>query len=251
MGKFVLVNARVFTGGADLTGMSNKVELYAEVETKDVTTFGSYDAATSSLWQENLGGLRKSMWSGEGLWEAGDAGKVDNESWASLGAVKAYTACPHTADVSALAWLTKMLRSSYTLGDQVGEVAPWSAKGHGAWPLVRGTVAHPPGTARTATGSGTAIQLGAVAADKYQYATLHVLSVSGTDTPTLTVKIQSDDNSGFTTATDRITFSGATAIGDQVDRVAGAVTDDYWRAQWTISGTNPSFLFLVGLGIAA
>lgn len=37
MPKFILENVRLFTGGADLAGQSNKVELAAEVEDKDTT----------------------------------------------------------------------------------------------------------------------------------------------------------------------------------------------------------------------
>ena len=118
-----------------------------------------------------------------------------------------------------------------------------------AWPVVRGTSLHPPGTARTATGNGTAVQVGAVASGRQMYAALHVLSVSGTATPTLTVKVQSD-TVGFGSATDQITFTAATAVGGQISRVAGPITDDYWRASWTISGTNPSFLFVVVVGTA-
>ena len=82
------------------------------------------------------------------------------------------------------------------------------------------------------------------------YAGLHITAASGT-TPTLVVKVQSDDNAGFTSATDRITFTSANSIGGQWSSVAGAVTDDYWRVTWTVGGTSPSFTFVVALGIGA
>jgi hypothetical protein len=115
---------------------------------------------------------------------------------------------------------------------------------------VRGVCAHPPGTARTATGNGTGVQIvGGVPAGQYLYAAIHVLSVSGTSTPTLTVKIQSDNGSGFPSATDIATFTAATARTGEVVRAAGAITDDWFRVSYTISGTTPSFLFLVTLGV--
>jgi hypothetical protein len=83
------------------------------------------------------------------------------------------------------------------------------------------------------------------------YANLHVFSVAGTSGPTLTVKLQSSVDNTFGAPTDRITFTGATAISGQSGSVAGAITDTWWRVVWTITGTNPSFLFAASAGIAA
>ena len=60
--------------------------------------------------------------------------------------------------------------------------------------------------------------------------------------------MQSDDNSGFTSATNRITFTQATGVTSELLSVAGAITDDYWRLSYTIVGG--SFTFAVALGIA-
>lgn len=236
-------NVRLFTGGADLTGVSNKLEVAPEVEEKDTTNFGS------GGWSEMIGGLASSKISGEGQWEAADTSKVDNVQWAGLGGVGPWTACPDNANVNDVAWLTNALTANYQLGGSVGDVAPWMAEASSSWPMVRGRVGHPPGTARTATGNGTAVQLPAVAAGQYLYASLHVLSVSGTSTPTLTVTIASDDTSGFASPVTRISFAAATARGGQILRAVGPITDTWYRASWTISGTTPSFLFLVAFGV--
>lgn len=244
MGKTVLTNVRTFAVGADLTGNSNKIELGAEVEDKDATNYGS------GGWKEVLGGLGAAEIAGEGQWEAADPSKVDDASWSQIGGSGPWTIGPVGAAVGDLAYLTQALRSSYKLGAQVGEVAPWSGSAKSNWPLVRGQIGHPPGTPRTATGTGTALNLGAVAADKRMYAALHVLSVSGTATPTITARIESDDSGGFGTPTTQLTFAGATAIGGQTLRTSGsAITDTWWRVAWTITGTTPSFLFVVSLGI--
>lgn len=249
MGKFILRNVRLFAGGADLTSVNNSVELSSEVEEGETTNFGDYDPTTDRTWKSVLGGLASTALSAKGQWEAGDAGKVDDASWSGMGVVDAWTACPHTAADGALAWVLKALRSSYKLGGEVGDVAPWEAEASGTSPLVRGLVAHPPGTARIASGSGTGYNLGAITAGKSLYANLHVLSVAGT-TPTITARIESDDNSNFTSATTRATFTAATAVGGQSLSATGPITDTWWRAAWTITGTSPSFLFLVSLGIA-
>lgn len=245
MAKFTWANVRLFTGSADLTTVNNKVDVKAEAERQDATAF----TPSGVVWKETLTGLRMTEISAEGQWEAGDLGKVDNVSWADLGSVTPWTICPVGASVSDLAYLTGLLRGEYQLGGGLGEVAPWTAGGDGTYPLIRGVVGHPPGTARTATGTGTSIQLGAVASGQALYAGLHVLSVSGT-TPSLTARIESDNATGFPSAVTAGTFTAATALTSQFLRIPGPITDDWFRVAWTISGTTPSFLFLVSLGIA-
>ncbi|MFJ8818208.1 hypothetical protein [Amycolatopsis thermoflava] len=243
MSKFVLTNARLFTGGADMTSNNNKLEIAAEVEDKDTTSFGS------GGWKEVIAGLASTEVNAEGQWEAGDPSKVDDNRWSMLGGLGPWSMAPAGAAVGALAYLTNALQGSYSLGGEVGEVAPWTAKAVSSWPLVRGQIAHDPGTARTATGTGTGAQLGAVPTGKQLYAALHVLSVAGT-TPSITVEIESDDAAGFASPTSRLSFDPATAAGGQIKRVAGAITDTWWRPKWTVSGTAPSFLFVVSFGIA-
>jgi hypothetical protein len=231
----ILRDVRTYAVGADLTGASNKIELSAEVEDKDVTNYAS------GGWKEVLGGLASAEISGEGQWEAGDPGKVDDASWAQLGGVGPWTISANNgAAVGDLAYFTSALRSDYKLGDAVGEVAPWTGTAKSSWPLVRGQFAHPPGTARTASGTGTGLNLGAVTAGKRLYAALHVLSASGT-TPSITARVESSADNTFASPTTRLTFAAATAAGGQILRTDGtAITD---------AGTTPSFLFVAALGI--
>lgn len=245
MSKSVLLDCRLFAVGADLSGASNKIELSSEVEDKDATNY------RSGGWKEVVGGLGSAELSGAGQWEAGDSSLVDDASWSQLGGTGPWTASPGDAVVGGLAYFMKALRSNYKLGDVVGEVAPWEGSAKSAWPLVRGQYAHPPGTARSSSGDGTALQLGAVAAGKRLYAALHVLSVSGTSTPTITVEIESDSQQDFAgTPETRLSFSAATAAGGQLLRTDGSAHADTWyRPTWTITGGTPSFLFVVALGI--
>ncbi|MFJ8023365.1 hypothetical protein [Streptomyces sp. NPDC096311] len=243
MGKFVLTNVRLFTGGADLTGASNKVELTTKIEEKETTNY------SSNGYKELLGGLASTEIQGEGQWEAADPSKVDDASWTQLGGVGAWSMGPNGAAVGGLAYLTKALRCDYKLGDAVGEVAPWTSSGKGSWPLARGQFAHPPGTARTASGTGTGLNLGAVALGKRMYAALHVLSVAGT-TPSLTGRVESSVDNTFASPTTRLTFTAANTVSGEILRTDGtAITDTWWRVAWTITGTSPSFLFASTLGI--
>ena len=202
MSKFVLTNVRLFTGGADLTGASNKVEITTKVEEKETTNYGS------GGYKELLGGLASAEVQSEGQWEAGDPGKVDDAAWAQLASVGGWSVGPDGAAVGSLAYLTSALRCDYKLLGAVGDVAPWASSGKSVWPLVRGQFTHPPGTARTADGSGGALQLGAVPAGKRLYASLHVLSVAGT-TPSLTARVESSADNTFASPTTRLTFTAA------------------------------------------
>lgn len=245
MSSFTLLDCRLFAVGADLSGNSNKIEITSEIEDKDATNF------RSEGWKEVVGGLGSAELSGSGQWQAGDASMVDDASWAQLGGLGPWTASPGDAVIGDLAYFMKALRADYKLGDAVGELAPWSGMAKSSWPLVRGVYAHPPGTARTSTGDGTAQQLGAVTAGKRLYAALHVLSVSGTSNPTLSLDIESDTEEAFGDSPEtRLTFDAATAAGGQILRTDGSAHADTWyRPTWTITGTNPSFLFVVALGI--
>jgi len=247
MSKLVLLDVRTFVGAADLSGHQNKLELTSNIEEKDVTNYRSGGA------RELLGGLETVEINAEGQWEAGDPGKIDDQEWADRRVLGPWTmAAEGSSDLSAggVAYLTKALRTSITLFGPVGDVAAWSANATGTWPLVRGAFAHPSGVARTTTGSGTAIQLGPVSAGQRLYASLHVLSVSGT-TPSLTVEVESDTTEDFDDdPTTRLSFDAATGPVGQILRTDGsAIAHDWWRVNWTISGTNPSFLFVAAFGI--
>jgi hypothetical protein len=245
MSKTVLTNVRCFAVGVDLTSNSNKIELTSEVESKDGTNYGS------GGWKEVMGGVASAELSGEGQWEALDSTKVDDASWAQLGGTGPWSvSANNAAAVGDLAYFMQAMRSDYKLFDAVGEIAPWTGTAKSSWPLVRGQFAHPPGTARTASGTGTGLNIGAVAANKRMYAALHVLSVAGTATPTITARVESSVDNTFASPTTRLTFTAATAVGGQILRTAGtAITDPWWRVAWTISGTTPSFLFAAALGI--
>jgi hypothetical protein len=80
------------------------------------------------------------------------------------------------------------------------------------------------------------------------YALLHVFSASSGDT--LDVKVQSDVDDTFASATDVITFTQATAAGSELKTADGPVTDTWWRVSFTIAGNgSESFSFAVSFGI--
>jgi len=244
--KQVLTNVRYFVGPADLTAQTNKVELDNAFEEKDVTNYGS------SGKKEVIAGIESIALSAEGFWQGGDPGYADDEFWGARGVIEAHTVGPISATVGDPAYVTQAVRLSAKNFGAVGDVAMFTLSATGSYPLGRGNFLMSPGTAVTTTGTGTAVQAGAVASGQGLYATLHILSVAGASTPTITVKVQSDDNSGMTTPTDVITFTAATAVGSQISRAAGPITDTYFRVSYTVTGGGgTSFLAVVAVGIGS
>ena len=155
-----------------------------------------------------------------------------------------------SADGSPTYFMRGMSTSYTPIDGQVGDLAGMRLAGRtSTGKMVRGVRAHPTSVARSATGNGAGYQLGALSAAQSMFAALNVLDRTGT--ASMTLKVQSDDNSGFTTPTDRISsFTAAAARDYQWGSVAGAVTDTYWRVVYTITGSG-TITFGASLGIAA
>ena len=235
----------ILIGSVEAAGHGKNFNLTVDVNPLDTTPL------STTGWSEVIGGLKTGRVSFDFMQNMA-AGSMDDTFYPLLGVSSvAKSFCTPSADGS-LAYTMIGVPLSYTpLQGAVGELAMGHIEGQASGaPMVRGLLIHPGSASRTSSSTGTGQQIGAVGATQSLYAALHVLSVAGTATPTVTVKVQSDDNASFTSATDRITFTAATAVGYQWGSVAGAVADDYWRVSYTISGTNPVFSFAVVAGIA-
>jgi hypothetical protein len=230
----VITNVRLIVDGRDLSGQLNAVAIEYGADALESTTFGSGT-------RTHQGGLKTTAMSHQGYWAAAD----DAHVFARVGPQATVTVGPDGTASGALAYFEQMMHSTYEPGPgAVGELIPFSFSAEAAGPLVRGLVLAPP-VAVTAGGDGTAYQLGGVLAGQRIYAALHVLAISAGET--LTVKVQSDNASGFPSPIDQITFTGATATGAQFLSTAGAITDDYWRANWTLTGGSATFLLSAGI----
>ena len=240
MAKFVFNDGKAFIGGFDLSSHITSVNLEITADELDATTINS------GGFRSKLGGLKDTTLSMDGFYEAG-ANKPDALLGASIGNELIVTTVPD-AGVGNTAYFMKSRLFSYNIFGAVGEIAPFSiSKSQSSDVVVQGNIQID--SDLTASGNSPGVQLGAVGATEKCYAAIHCYGVSGTSTPTVTFKLQSDDNSGFTSPTDRITFTGITAIGADFQSVAGAITDQYWRLNYTISGTNPSFSIHATIGI--
>lgn len=233
----------VLDGGYQIAGHAKNVSVSVDVAELDTT-------AIDTTGHTTLIGGRKTGTVSFSLMADFLTGQ-DLQAFTDLGVASIpKSVCSRSADGS-VAYLMRGINLQYTpLSGEPAELAMAQVTGKSSTgPVVRGRLLHPASIARTSSSTGTGRQLGTVVAGKSLYAALHVGTASGT-TPTLDVKIQSDDNSGFTTPTDRITFSQRTASATyDFGSVAGAITDDYWRISYTIAGTNPSFIFAVTAGI--
>ena len=246
MATFALNDVDIAAGGLDLACFSNNVTLDATVAEVDATTF------CAGGWSTPIAGRRSTMLMASGPTDMATATEaqtsaVDEVLAVTLGTVYPFSVVPMGSSVGAIGYFSQgMLQTRTVLDGAAGDLATHSVTFAGSAPLIRGTV----DTASTiaATGSSTGAQLGAVSATQRVWAVVHFLTAGGT-TPSITVKVQSDNNSGFTSPTDRITFTAATTKGGQFGSAVGAITDDYWRATWTVSGTNPSFQTRIIIGI--
>lgn len=232
-----ITNAFVYVGGHDFTGDSNTLTLNVEAETRDVTNF------RSGGWREHKNTLKTSTLAVAGFWQSAAADAVDPETFNNLGVGGRVVTCGVNEVEGQPAMMLQALQANYTVGGAIGDVAPFNLNGvcSDGQGVIRGRLLKEFGTVSATGATGTGVQIGAVGASQYLYSTLHLL---GTAATTITVVLESDDNSNFTSATTRGTFGPLTAVGGNwLTRVAGAITDDWWRFRvtaitgtWTIAG---------------
>lgn len=221
--------------------------------TVQATTLDTTAVCVSDDFRTYIAGIKSVSWDAEVMQDF-DTDQVDQLvglDSAQFNASTPLSILPAGVTDGSLAYTFRAMSFNYSpIMASVGEIAMANIGGKARQgPVVRGTVLHPPSTARTTTGNGTGRQLGALSATQSMYVAVHVTAASGTS-PTLDLVLESDDNSGFSSATTRNTFTQITDTGWQWAAVAGAVTDDYWRITYTIGGTDPSFEFAVIAGIA-
>lgn len=247
MAAFMLSDVDILASGLDLSPFASQVECSVSVQEVESTTYAS------GGWRTMVPGIRSTTLTASGPTDmatasAAQLSAVDEVLGVGLGTEYVVSVVPLGATVGAVAWTTTgQLMSRTPLQGAVGDLATHQLMFGGTNPLVRGTVMA--ASTITATGTGTITQLGAVSATQRVYAAVHTLTAGGT-TPTITVKVQSAAAVGFATPTDRLTFSAINSKTGAALSATGAITDQYWRATWTVSGSSPSFQAVIVVGIA-
>ena len=230
MAVIALTDAVVFVDSHDFTGDSNQARLEVSVNELDVGVFGQ-------SWKKVIGGTKDVSLNVAGFWQSA-ADSVDESAFTDLGVADRVVTIAHASTEESTAYILQAMNVNYSLLGQHGEAAPFTlnAAGSNAQGAIKGELALAKGDISATGAAGSGVQLGAVASDEYLYAVVHVFPTAGT---TITFTVESDDNSGFTTATTQATFSAITSEGGTwVTRVAGAIADDYFRFNVTaVTGT--------------
>jgi len=221
----------------DLSGHLNSIAVDYSAEMVDDTVFGNDT-------RSRKGGLKMAKMSLAGFFDS----TPDNYLFNQAGVAGEPMSCaPQTGADGEVAFTMAAISSEYSYDGQIGELFAFSVTGESTEDLVRGTIMH--NASRTASGNGVVRQLGAVSANQKLYCAIHVISASGTS-PTLDVIVQGDDNDTPSSPVTAATFTQATGVTSEWVEVSGAITDDYFRVNYTIGGSDtPTFEFIVILGI--
>ena len=244
-----LHDAAIFIAEFDVSADHNEISVVESADGHEVATFGQ-------TTHKELGGLLNINMEGQGFLQYA-TGAIEDILKTQLGLANVpVTVAADGADAeNEEAWFFRAFFASVKpMGGAVGDAHAFSYAARGGkgaaanrTRLVPGKTFVVPGS-KTSSGSSSSRQLGAVTASQRVYAALHVLSASGTS-PTLDVIVRSDDNSGMSSPSTRLTFTQATAVTSQLLSAAGAITDDWWDVDYTIGGTSPDFSCLAVVGI--
>jgi len=234
MATQVIKNRPSWLGGLNIGNHAHTMAIDYGSEAQD-------DTVLTDTTRSNAGGL---LTFGFSIDAYADFTDVDAALFSAVGATVPLTFASASGADDEVAYLINTLQLTHSpISGSVGDMAGTNISGNAKGKLVRGIIEI--NTATASTGTTTGSQIGALSAAQSMYASLHVTAAAGTS---LDVIVQSDDNSGFTSATNRITFTQATGVTSELLSVAGAITDSYWRLSYTIAGG--SFTFAVALGIA-
>lgn len=235
MGTFTLKNGLFLFEGFDMSGLTNTATINYESELKDVTTLDQ----DSRL---RAGALLNSGINLSGFWDSAEGKELFDSIGTSPPEVLTYV--PEGGTIGNRAFFFQGNSASYTIGDEVGEIFPFSLASSGNGPLVRGTLMENQ-SAVVADANGTSRVFAALAASDRMYAAIHVTSFSGTS---IQFTIESDDDGIFDSAsTTRITPALVTGIGAQFVSVSGPITDTNWRVVWDITAATVDFSVTLGI----
>lgn len=236
MAEQVLTDAKVWAGQYDFSGSLNSVALSYGADTPEKTSFGDDTHVMIA------GGLKTLEIQEEGFVDetAGVGTIFGNLALANIPMSFSATGGAEND----IAFFVQAMFATYSPGGSTGDINAFSVAASANDSLIRGVVIANEENA-IASGDSTGFQLGAIAAGEELQVAIHVLAGSGT----LDIDIVSDDNSGFTTEVVQLSATQATGATSEYLTLAGPVTDDWWRANWTIGGGSPDFTFIVVIGI--
>lgn len=234
MGTHAALDVTTWLGGYDLSGDSNATQLDFEHSVLEDTRY-------KMRGRSRIAGLESVQTQVQGYTQYG-AGQVDAELNSGLGSTAQVISQSPDGLESSVAYLWQAKKFSFQTFSELDSVIPFqlnaqSARGSGPSSVggVRGRVLKTKADVSATGATGTAYELGAVAAGQYLYAAFHVFSAA----TTITAVLESDSDNTFASATTRVTFGPLTAAGGTWGtRVAGPITDTWYRLRVTaITGT--------------
>lgn len=184
MAKAIL-NARIYLAELDLSGYTNAAALNLKTDMVECTAF-------SDAYKDKLAGMTDVICDVSGFFSADDNlnGDPDHKMFDQLALNNvALTLLPEAGAFNTVAFLFKPVLTQYTpIEGKVGEMAAFKLHGEASGvPLVKGKVLAAK-AARTLTGAGTKVNLGAYSATQKLYAALHIFAYAGA-APTLNAGI--------------------------------------------------------------
>lgn len=239
MSKTVFSGALLTVDGLDLSLSANQVAVDHEAEVPEVTAIGD------TFRRRLAGGLKVSSIGASGFWQASPE---DEDLFAAIGLADKVIIASPSATEGDVAYALQCVLGEYTpLQGAVGDVASFDLSSAARDDLLRGTLMNN-GTV-SASGAGTARNLGAVSAGQRVIAGVCVTGVNGTS-PTLDLTVESDSADSFGGGeSTRLTFSQFTGRGSEWQAADGAIADTWWRFAYTLGGTSPDFTWAGIIGI--
>lgn len=235
MATFVGLGNRIYVGPLDLSGLANNV------------SFGPLSRVMVPCTTYNDGGfdcVRPGLISGSGSvsgFQDFAADTLDSDiSIGALGTQYAFSVYPSgTGTITAgdPAWLTRgVVTDVNPLDGAKGDMAGFMLGQAFDSGIVQGKVLAPKASIASTT-TGTAVAMTGPTASQSLYASLNVTAYTGLTNVIFTV--QTDDNSGFTTATTRLTFATVTGRTSEWISVAGAfASETHIRVVATVTGAG-------------
>jgi hypothetical protein len=235
MGSFAANNITTWFSGYDMTGDLNSTQLALSYEALDATVYGC-SARVRAAGAEDV------QLNEAGFWQAGTVA-IDPTAFTALGGASQVVSNSNDGLETSVAYFYRAREFNYELFGPYGQLLPFrlaaqSARGPGLASVasVRGRVLKTKAVVSATGATGTAQQLGAVASGQFLYAAFHEF-VAGT---TITAVLESSVDNTFGAATTRMTFGPITTVGGTWGtRVAGPITDTWWRLRVTaITGSH-------------
>lgn len=236
MAAFIGWSNRIYAGPLDLSGLAEEVDFGpTNVAMQPCTTFN--DGGFACVKPGIISGAATVK--GFSDWATGVLD--DTISMGQVGSQYAFTTIPNDTHAAVAAadvcyFSRGVIDHETPFSGKTGDMARFELGLGFDQPPLRGLVAAPL-AAVTANTNGTAVTLAGPTASQKLYAALHVTAYTGFTN--VVFKIQSDDNGGFSSATDRITFTTVTGITSQFASVAGSFSSEtVQRIQATVTGSG-------------